>query len=155
RSGTQDVFGTLVEVTDGTFTVQIDTPLNVGDPPALPNADSFFQVKSGRETIRVQKEGLFEDFGPGETGPENFIANVSGRVLITDEGGGPLNGFGKGPDLVFVDPLITIPVRLNGGSDNDTLTGGSGGGTLLGGAGDDVLSFATAPSDLTPAERLA
>src|SRR5262249_41583890 len=103
----------------------------------------------------VQKEGLFEDFGPGETGAENFIADVSSLVLITDEGGGPLNGFGKGPDLVFVDPLITIPVRLNGGSDNDTLTGGSGGGTLLGGAGDDVLGFATSPSDLTPAERLA
>ena len=150
KSGGVDVFGTLDDVTDSGFDVLLD------NPSLTPDAGTGFTVFSGKESIRVKKGGFSEDFGPQETG-NNFVANINNITLIADDvAGAPNNemgGFGAGADKVTVDPLLRTPVRLHGGGDSDTLTGGSGGGALYGGDGDDFLRFATAPSDLTAAER--
>jgi Ca2+-binding RTX toxin-like protein len=52
-----------------------------------------------------------------------------------------INGFG-GNDLIDASKLLAglIPVTLNGGGGNDTLTGGAGGDDLSGGDGNDVLN---------------
>jgi Ca2+-binding RTX toxin-like protein len=152
-------FATISEATDNSFRATLDDPTLPIDPT------SGFQVVSGRETLRVQKNGISEDFGPGESGG-NFIANVQNFVLISDSQTSckdgdcasdhyQLNGFGAGPDIVLIDPLITIPVFLHGGSGDDTVTGGSGGGTLVGSSGNDTLTFAAAPADLTAQELAA
>jgi autotransporter-associated beta strand protein len=128
---TKIVTGTLTEVTDNSFTVQPASNLPDGN-------STTFTILSGRETLRVRKDGVFEDFGAGETG-NHFIANVASFVLITNHGGGPLNGFGAGDDHVTVDPLVPTPVRFSGGLGNDILIGGGGDDVLLGGLGDDTL----------------
>jgi hypothetical protein len=54
-------------------------------------------------------------------------------VIVADGGAGDDNLGSFGSDLV-------IPVRLSGGSGNDSLTGGDGADTLAGGAGDDFMN---------------
>lgn len=46
---------------------------------------------------------------------------------------------GDGNDTVVVDPAVTFPIFIDGGSGNDTLIGGRGPTALIGGEGDDVL----------------
>lgn len=46
---------------------------------------------------------------------------------------------GAGNDSVFVDPAVTTPLFINGGTGNDYLKGGSGPNALLGGGGNDIL----------------
>ena len=46
---------------------------------------------------------------------------------------------GDGNDTFTVAPSVTIPVKLIGGSGNDTLKGGSGNDFLIGGDGNDIL----------------
>jgi hypothetical protein len=127
-----------------------------GDPVEIFLFDKDGDADNGAETLRIRKHGFTEDFGPGESG-NNFIEDVSTLTLITDQGTGTgkfrLTNFGAGPDSVLIDKAINIPFRLDGGTENDTLTGGNGGGTLLGGGGDDYLSLGEAPAGLSAAER--
>jgi hypothetical protein len=140
------VFGTISSLTDNSFTMT-ENNATTGSPVAA----SSFVVFSGKEVLRVKKAHSAEDFGPAEPGANNIDINNIKR--ITDEGG-DLGGFGAGDDIVTIDPLLRIPVRLNGGDGSDTITGGAAGAILLGGEGNDVLSLAAAPSDLSAAERL-
>src|SRR5206468_788564 len=118
-SGKQ-VFGTLTDVTDTTFTLQPDNATDV------PTTATPITVLSGRETLRVRKEGVFEDFGPGEDATtNNYIADVTTLVRISNLDGSPIN-FGAGDDRVTVDSLLKIPVRFNGGRGNDVLVGAGG-----------------------------
>jgi autotransporter-associated beta strand protein len=107
-----------------------------GANPVLPKAGTMITVLSGKETVRVRKNGRNEDFGPGETG-ENFMTGPTQLVAIRQ--GGQLSTFGLGNDQVFVDPLLFCPVTLSGGPGNDKLVGGSGSDFLMGNNGDDIL----------------
>jgi autotransporter-associated beta strand protein len=136
---------------DDTFTLKLN---NAGSPLA---ANPFpMTFPSAMETLRVEKDGVTEDFGPNEVDAmghptANFISSVGSISLITDDlrdtgqtdNTTPkhyvLHDFGAGPDTVMVDPLITIPVHLGGGPGNDTLVGGAGDDVLLGGPGNDTL----------------
>ncbi len=59
-----------------------------------------------------------------------FNANSYSRIIV--------NG-SAGADAIIVDPAVTIPVSLYGGSGDDILVGGAGNDTLGGGVGSDVL----------------
>jgi hypothetical protein len=118
---TQVVGALITDVTEDSFTLQAPLP-NLGPPSVtIP-----YTIRSGKETLRVLKGGITEDFGPEETNPNRHIDDLDDLIRITTLGGGPLDGFGAGPDKVRVDPMIRLDVILDGGDGNDVLVGGSG-----------------------------
>lgn len=133
----RQVLGTLTEVTDNSFVVQPD---NAAD---LPNAQTTtFTIMSGRESIRVRKNGVFEDFGPAEpntSGTQNhFIADITTIDRIGNADGSRIN-LGAGNDRFSMDPLLSIPAHIYGGRGNDILIGAAGDDILVGGPGNDNL----------------
>jgi Ca2+-binding RTX toxin-like protein len=47
---------------------------------------------------------------------------------------------GSGGNTVDTDPSFTVPLKIHGGSGNDSLQGGSGNDTIFGGGGNDTLN---------------
>jgi PKD repeat protein len=59
------------------------------------------------------------------------IFSVTGRIIIYGLGG---------DDYIWVNPLVTSPALLDGGTGNDTIEGGGGNDLIYGDVGNDVLS---------------
>lgn len=132
--------GTVEAVDTNSFTIRPDQPLSQSEAP-ISNGQYIF--KSGRETLRVRKLSVTEDFGPLETG-NNLVSDVSLINLITDVGPAgnslyQMSNLGAGNDRVQVDAMFSGGVSLSGGDGDDILNGGRGNDTLEGNAGDDQL----------------
>jgi Ca2+-binding RTX toxin-like protein len=145
----QEESGIIIGVAPGFFSFQPGFNANI------PASTSDITVFSGKETLRIEKDGFIDDFGPMEKDFDHHIADAADLTLITNQGpfDDPrtvLNGFGAGNDKVVVDPSVTMPVSLFGGTGNDTLIGGSGHNMLTGGSGNDLIEVAPAPAGLTP-----
>ena len=93
--------------------------------PADPTKLAFFLGgTTGNDTIRVTPKGFTVNGTPTAIPPE------VGRLVV----------FGSdGNDVIDANGTFDLPVILDGGAGNDTVTGGTGNDILLGSAGSDVL----------------
>jgi hypothetical protein len=68
------------------------------------------------------------------------VSNNSWTTTVNGTFSSILVSSGKGNDVIVIDPSVTIPAYLYGGTGNDTLTGGAGDDKLYGQAGTDALN---------------
>ena len=115
--------------------------LNMG-----PNASArqFGNLTDGGETFEVAPV-------PGVPNAVDVTGSVDGYDLGTRRYAG-VTGIvadgGAGDDWITINPGVTVPVTLHGGTGNDTLRGGSGPAALYGDDRDDQLYAATVSSSL-------
>src|SRR5262245_48678052 len=87
---------------------------------------------SDRLTIFETPTTLVADVGDDGTADFTFDRSTFTSAVISA---------GGGDDAVrVINAVNPVPVTVDGGAGNDTLTGGNGDETLLGGAGNDVVS---------------
>jgi uncharacterized delta-60 repeat protein len=100
--------------------------------PALPGKASLFVTGTDAgETLVVRPRGLSRTayVVSVDGGPPRVVTGVTGRVYVA----------GLGGDDTIWAAGVRVPVVLDGGAGNDTLTAGSGNDRLTGGPGDDVM----------------
>ena len=95
--------------------------LNVGTSQDEKVAVSAAKDKNGVDVVRVQMFGVAQEFPRAQV--QSLVAN-----------------FGGGNDSIYIDPQLTMPAMIDGGSGNDSLAGGGGNDTIHGGDGDDEIT---------------
>jgi ELWxxDGT repeat protein len=69
---------------------------------------------------------------------DTFQVNLVSNLTLADS---YINiATGGGNDTIIIDSDVKVPVKIDGGAGNDTITGGGGHDTLIGGAGTDVIN---------------
>jgi hypothetical protein len=108
----------------------------------VPSADTL------RHGISIVAETLVIDGTPNPDHIRIMAAGPPGWLRVIFDGidlgtFGPVARIlvraGDGDDVVAVEPQVTLPTRLEGGTGDDCLQGGSGPDVLFGGDGDDTL----------------
>lgn len=116
----------------GSVVFEVSAAIEVKDDPALPGKRSLFvRGTAGDDTIVVRPKGtpVAAYLVSRNGGPFQTYTGVTGRVYVSGQ---------DGNDSIQAR-AVHIPVVLDGGAGNDTMTAGWGNDTLTGGLGDDVL----------------
>lgn len=148
--------GTVTAVDADSVTIMQDDPASAATE-VLQGAGNY-KFNSGRETLRLRKLGIEEDYGPLEknengTNKPNFISDINLINLLTDSGGAgerfEMSNLGVGNDTITVDPLFSGQVILHGGAGDDNLIGARGNDLLMGNDGNDNLDGGQAPDGVS------
>jgi len=107
--------------------------LQLMSPPSL-TVNGDLNGSPTADTILVRKDPVSPTF------LQVLVNGVErGRKLYASLSTVAVNGMGLG-DTITVDPGVSIPVIVTGGSGSDSITGGSGNDTLTGGNQSDTLN---------------
>jgi Ca2+-binding RTX toxin-like protein len=94
-------------------------------------ADGVIEVRQNNQVEDFDSTGLI-DTTPGDVNnvdPTTDVHKLTGIYVDA----------GAGNNVITLDPSVTLPATLIGGSGDDQLTGGSGPNTISGGGGNDTL----------------
>ena len=131
----------------------IDRPSPPAAPPDETPVLATMQNEGGTQVLRVNVgdfagQRVYGDLSDGDDNVRISRGVHAGEITVsalglsqTYTGAQRIDIFsGNGNDTVLIDTGVDVPVSMDGGAGNDTLTAGGAGSTLVGGEGNDCLT---------------